>query len=102
MTEDRDGSVSSSVWTRYKEAKRRAIAASQPEKPEGKPDLDEIIARAMAEAGLPETGMPPRSVIHPSQYARITKWFYRSLVVLFVALVAGLIWWGYRQYGTEG
>jgi hypothetical protein len=78
---------------------RPATAPPPPEEPREKPDLDEAIARAIAAAGLPETGMPPRSVIHPSQYAKITKWFYRSLVALFAALVAGLLWWGYEQYG---
>ncbi|HEY8530445.1 MAG TPA: hypothetical protein VIL22_12270 [Paenibacillaceae bacterium] len=101
MREDRGEETSSAVWARYKEAKRFAAGQSGPERPQ-EVSLDEAIARALAAAGLPETGLPPRSLLHPSQYGRMIRWFYRLLVALFTALVAGLIWWGYRNYGTGG
>jgi len=101
MSEVRDEEASPTVWTRYKEAKR--IASGQPGPDRAREiTLEEAIDRALAAAGLPETGLPPRSLLHPSQYGRLTRWFYRFLVVLFTVLVAGLIWWGYRNFGQEG
>jgi len=101
MSEDRGEETASAVWARYKEAKRFAAGKTGQERQQ-EVTLDEAIARALAAAGLPETGLPPRSLLHPSQYGRLIRWFYRLLVALFAALVAGLIWWGYRNFGTGG
>ncbi|ALS27733.1 hypothetical protein ABEV74_02485 [Paenibacillus cisolokensis] len=41
-----------------------------------------------------EGGLPPRRTKHPSNKQQMAKWFYNTLFVLFLILVAGLIWWG--------
>lgn len=40
------------------------------------------------------TMLPPRSIVHPSNKAKITRVFYMSLVLMFIALVISLIIWG--------
>ncbi|MBW5446673.1 hypothetical protein GE107_11435 [Cohnella sp. CFH 77786] len=92
----------SSVWARYREAKNLAFERkAEPE--EGPPltleELEAAIVQAAASSGIPETGMPPRSVIHPSKQKQLSRWFYRTLLVLFSALTAGLVWWGREMYG---
>ena len=91
----------SSVWSRFREAKQRAFAPEEPEEPENLTleQLEEAIAQLAASSGIPETGMPPRAVVHPSKRSQLSRWFYRSLLILFAGLVAGMIWWGYKMYG---
>lgn len=92
----------SSVWSRYREAKEHALAKEE-DKDGAEPltleQLEEAIAQAAASSGIPETGMPPRSVVHPSKQKQLSRWFYRILLLLFAALTAGLVWWGRRKYG---
>lgn len=38
--------------------------------------------------------LPPRRVKHPSHRGRLTRWFYLTLIFLFIALTVGLMWWG--------
>jgi hypothetical protein len=40
--------------------------------------------------------LPPRKVIHPSEKGVWTRRFYHSLVLLFISLLAGLIFWGHQ------
>jgi|HigsolmetaGSP12D_1036236.scaffolds.fasta_scaffold00423_15 ferric-dicitrate binding protein FerR (iron transport regulator) len=89
----------SSVWSRFQEAKRRAIGDGKEAEPQTLEELEAAIAEAAAAVGIPETGLPPRSTVHPSNKRKVTLWFYRVLVALFAVLVAGLIWWGQRMYG---
>ncbi|NMO96944.1 hypothetical protein [Paenibacillus lemnae] len=37
---------------------------------------------------------PSRSRTYSSQRVRMSKWFVNSLIVLFIMLMAGLLWWG--------
>jgi len=99
--------TSSSVWARYRYAKQHALDMDEQKEQGGAgedparslEELEKAIAELAASAGIPETGMPPRSLVHPSQYKALTQWFYRILVVLFAALVGGLLWWGNKMYG---
>ena len=91
-----------SVWSRYREAKRAALSA--PDEPEEEQaltleQLEQAIEQVAASSGIPETGMPPRSVVHPVKHHRLSLWFYSALLVLFSALVVGMIWWGRNMYG---
>lgn len=45
--------------------------------------------------------LPPRSILFPSNYAKLTKIFYNVLFFLFVALFVALLLWG-RHIMTEG
>jgi hypothetical protein len=94
----------SSVWTRYRNAKHNALApASEAAVNENLPltmeELERSIAETAASIGIPETGMPPRAVVHQPIQRHLSRWFYRGLVVLFASIIAGLIWWGYEHYG---
>ncbi|MFC4599111.1 hypothetical protein [Cohnella hongkongensis] len=93
MKEDQASSLS--AWERYVSAKRAAF--EEPEEELTIDQLEEAIARAAAEAGIPETGMPPRAEVHPVKRSQLSKWFYLTLVVLFSFLVVGLLWWGRQQ-----
>ncbi|WP_248925388.1 hypothetical protein [Paenibacillus hamazuiensis] len=42
--------------------------------------------------------LPPRKAVHPTEKEKWVKIFYRSLLGLFVALVAGLLTWGVTHY----
>lgn len=91
-----------SAWEKYVEAKKRAFEEAEEvrgeeEYPRTIEELEAAIAEAAASSGIPETGMPPRSTVHPSARRHLSRWFYRALVVLFVALVVYLLWWGRRH-----
>lgn len=45
--------------------------------------------------------LPPRRVLFPSNYAKLTKIFYHVLVFLFFCLLIALLLWG-RHIMTEG
>lgn len=92
---------SSTVWSRYRQAKQEALAAPGGE---AEPDmtleeLERAIAELAASSGMPETGMPPRSTVHPAKRLPVSLWFYSTLLFLFAALVIGMIWWGREMYG---
>lgn len=92
----------SSVWTRYREAKNHAFGAPETKNEELEMTLEELeasIAQIAATSGIPETGMPPRAVVHPSKQKQLSRWFYRFLLFLFAVLVIGLLWWGTEKYG---
>lgn len=85
----------SAVWSKYVDAKR--YAKGEPDGKEAPMTLEELeraIAEAAAQSGLQETGMPPRSEVHPVKRSQISRWFYLTLVVLFAGLVVGLVLWG--------
>ncbi|CAM4224963.1 hypothetical protein PATA110616_01655 [Paenibacillus tarimensis] len=46
-----------------------------------------------------QEALPPRRVKHPSSKQQVTKWFYNSLIFLFMALAAGLFWYGRQMSG---
>jgi hypothetical protein len=92
-------SNASSAWTKYIEAKQHALAEPEQTRPASTlEELEAAIAQAAATSGIPETGMPPRSVVHPNKRAQLSRWFYLFLVLLFAGLVSGLVWWGYKYY----
>ncbi|MFC4103760.1 hypothetical protein [Paenibacillus xanthanilyticus] len=43
--------------------------------------------------------LPSRRDLYPSQRYKITYWFYRVLIFLFILLAAGLLMWGKKRYG---
>jgi hypothetical protein len=87
-----------SVWDRYRKAKQAALAAPEDkEKQLTLEELEQAIAEIAASRGIPETGMPPRAIVHPSRQSQLERWFYRILLILFFLLVAGLAWWGNQQ-----
>ncbi|MGG1551746.1 hypothetical protein [Paenibacillus ferrarius] len=55
-------------------------------------------SRTQQEASKDETYLPPRGTVHPSERGKWTVRFYLALVWLFVALVAGLTFWGIKNY----
>lgn len=90
----------SSVWSRYRKAKQEALAPPvEAAEPLTLEELEQSIAQIAASSGIPETGMPPRAVVHPTKRRQLSRWFYRALLMLFAALVAGLVWWGNQHYG---
>lgn len=38
--------------------------------------------------------MPSRRELFPSQRLKLTRWFFNSLVIIFVAIMIALLWWG--------
>jgi hypothetical protein len=89
----------SSVWNKYVEAKKTVFGTS---KVEGEQltleQLEAAIAQTAATSGLPEMGIPPRSVVHPVKRSQLSRWFYLTLVVIFSSLVVGLVWWGREHH----
>ncbi|BBI33166.1 hypothetical protein [Cohnella abietis] len=95
----KDEENSSSVWSKYLAAKESAFGSTQEDDIHlSLEELEAVIAETAASSGLPETGMPPRSNVHPSSRRQLSRWFYLALVVLFSALVIGLFWWGREHY----
>ncbi|AJY77199.1 hypothetical protein [Paenibacillus beijingensis] len=48
-----------------------------------------------------EERLPPRRQKHPSSRQKFSKWFYNSLFILFVLLVAALLMWGRNAFPQE-
>ncbi|TYP77797.1 hypothetical protein [Paenibacillus methanolicus] len=46
-----------------------------------------------------EGELPSRRDLYPSHRYKITYWFYRVLIFLFIMLAAGLLMWGKKRYG---
>lgn len=83
------------VWTKYREAKQNVLGLPKVEQVTMTlEELEAAIAQTAASSGLPETGMPPRSIVHHVNRRQLSRWYYLSLVLIFSALVIGLIWWG--------
>lgn len=99
---DEDDSHSSTIWSKYVEAKQ-AVFGPVPDMENNNPltieELELAIAEVAASSGYPEIGMPPRSVVHPTKQHHLSRWFYLCLVVLFLGLIVGLVWWGREQIG---
>lgn len=38
--------------------------------------------------------IPSRRELFPSQRMKLTRWFYNSLLFIFVAIMIALLWWG--------
>lgn len=97
---ERDGRAS--AWDIYVEAKKHASSSSNAteERELTLAELEAAIAEEAAQQGLSEIGMPPRAVVHPPKASQLSRWFYLTLVILFVLLVAGLFWWGQSEYGS--
>jgi hypothetical protein len=94
-----ENSEASSVWSKYIAAKKSAFGeAKESEEPVTLEELEAAIAEAAASSGLPEIGMPPRSVVHPVKRSQLSRWFYLTLVVIFSGLVIGLVWWGREHH----
>ena len=45
--------------------------------------------------------LPPRSTVYPSSRIRGAKWFYETLVLLFLILLGTLLWWGTQATGVK-
>jgi hypothetical protein len=89
----------SSVWSKYVQAKQSAFGpAKEEEKLLTLEELELAIALSAATSGLPEIGMPPRSIVHPVRRSQLSRWFYLVLVLIFSALVIGLVWWGREHH----
>lgn len=96
MKEDSD---SSSVWNKYVAAKQNVFGTSKEQ--EARLTLEQLeaaIVQTAATSGLPEMGIPPRSVVHPAKHSQMSRWFYLTLVVIFSSLIVGLVWWGRENY----
>ena len=48
----------------------------------------------------PDGALPPRRTKHPSEKGKWLRLFYMSLLLLFIALTIGLIWWGRQLTGA--
>ncbi|MFS0722683.1 hypothetical protein [Paenibacillus sp. 1P07SE] len=53
------------------------------------------------EAEFSGTDLPSRKKKHPSSRVKLTQWFYRLLIVLFVALVAVLFIYGNKAINSD-
>ncbi|MCZ8512905.1 hypothetical protein O9H85_10840 [Paenibacillus filicis] len=40
--------------------------------------------------------LPPRKTVHPTERERWVRFFYRSLLWIFILLVSGLLLWGWK------
>ncbi|WP_239614098.1 hypothetical protein [Cohnella mopanensis] len=97
----KENDETSSVWERYVAAKQTVFGDDKEEQPPLTiEELEAAIAEAAASSGIPEIGMPPRSEVHPVKRSQLSKWFYLVLVILFTALVIGLLWWGRKLEGV--
>ncbi len=60
-------------------------------------DTKQLATSHKEEDGLPVAEpLPPRRTVHPSEMEKLNRYFFRSLIIVFVSLTAGLIVWGSR------
>ncbi|MDT9725430.1 hypothetical protein DUZ99_10655 [Xylanibacillus composti] len=50
--------------------------------------------------GEEDRTLPPRGVAHPSEKKKWNTLFYRVLLLLFIGLTAGLLYWGFQMFPT--
>ncbi|TVY11581.1 hypothetical protein [Paenibacillus cremeus] len=55
---------------------------------------------APAAASEDEHYLPPRKSVHPPEKEKYVHYFYRSLLWMFILLVAGLFVWGWKLVST--
>ncbi|WP_018751438.1 hypothetical protein [Paenibacillus sanguinis] len=75
-----------------KTSRSRSLAVSEKKAeplPVQMPGLDELKAE-----GMDVGKMPTRKELFPSQRLKWTRWFYNSLLYIFVILLIYLLWWG--------
>lgn len=53
------------------------------------------IARRPIEKEEEVLELPPRSALHQSDRTKLTRWFYRILIMAFSILTASLLVWGF-------
>ncbi|WP_373229758.1 hypothetical protein [Cohnella sp.] len=91
----KEDEIPSLVWSKYLEAKHHVFGIPKEEHAAlSLEELEAAIAQTAASSGLPEIGMPPRSVVHPVRRRQLSRWYYLMLVFMFSGLVIGLVWWG--------
>ncbi|MCY9517259.1 hypothetical protein [Paenibacillus apiarius] len=49
-----------------------------------------------------DRSLPSRKELYPSDYAKLTNWFYNILFLLFIGLLVGLLLWGRHKMALEG
>ncbi|TDF99315.1 hypothetical protein [Paenibacillus piri] len=54
-------------------------------------------SKVPVEGGYEDTFLPPRKTVHPTEKDKWLRIFYRTLLWMFVLLVAGLVVWGWRK-----
>ncbi|CAG7641498.1 hypothetical protein ACFQI7_11690 [Paenibacillus allorhizosphaerae] len=52
--------------------------------------------QASPEADKPDDYLPPRRTVHQPEKEKWLKYFYRTLLWLFIFLVVGLLVWGWK------
>lgn len=45
-----------------------------------------------------DRALPPRGVAHPSEKRKWNTLYYRVLLLLFIGLTAGLLYWGFQLF----
>lgn len=96
VPENRKGSVSPEPVPQMPSV--RPAAASRVAE---RPILRETAAAAGVNEAETEEELPPRSVLYPSGRIRLTKWFYETLILLFLILLGTLLWWGTQATGVK-
>ncbi|MDF2961060.1 MAG: hypothetical protein K0S39_2795 [Paenibacillus sp.] len=62
---------------------------------------EEEMNRGSVQEETDDTFLPPRKAVHPTEKERWLRIFYRTLLWLFILLVAGLLVWGWRKVQGE-
>lgn len=78
--------------SRSKSSRSRTIVSSEERVeplPAHLPDLEEFEPEVMD-----VEKMPTRKELFPSQRLKWTRWFYNSLLYIFVIILIYLLWWG--------
>lgn len=96
VPENRKGSVSTEPVPQTPSA--RPSAASRVSE---RPRLRETAVASGVNEAETEEELPPRSVLYPSGRIRLTKWFYETLILLFLILLGTLLWWGTQATGVK-
>ena len=96
VPENRKGSVSPEPAPQTLSV--RSSAASRVSE---RPMLRETAVASSVNETEPEEELPPRSVLYPSGRIRLTKWFYETLILLFLILLGTLLWWGTQATGVK-
>ncbi len=73
----------------------------EPEKTEREPETEKEVEMETDADGEREDSMflPPRSALFPSNKAKITRYYYATLLVIFIGLVVALAVWGMHEMG---
>ena len=98
QSEKRTAAKSQQVYETWSRSKSPPSTSSVEQKPQSSSTADGLSrsrsTRSRQRQAEEEVSAPKRTNTYSSYRVRMSKWFVNSLIVIFILLMVGLLWWG--------